>query len=295
MAPRTPNISTSASPGTGTRAVAERLSLQLPLWHEKVRGLPNPLARSALFTVGNKTEPRAFYKQHKPIQTIAGYVITYKGEELRQDDEDVFLQLVHLARTHPLGERVEFAAYSLLKELDWSKSSEGYDRLRTTLDRLQGTGLRVTSQHPGEGGYQGALIRKYAWKDDADAPLTKWIVYLEPEIVNLFAPNSYTQVLWEQRLRLKSSAMAKYLHGYYATHENPYPLKVVTLQTLSGSRAKRLTDFRKGLRKALDLLVKERFLDSWNIDGSDLVHVVRTPRLSRPSAVRVSSSGADRP
>lgn len=257
---------------------------QLPLWHDRVRGLPNPMARSALFTVGNKTEPRLFYKTHKMIQTISGFSISYKGEELRQDDEDVFLQLAHLARNHPLGERVEFTAYSFLKELNWSKSSEGYDRLKETLDRLQGTGLRITSQHPGEGGgFQGALVRKFAWKDDANEPLSKWVVWLEPEIVKLFSPNGYTQVFWEQRLRLKSS-IAKYLHAYYASHESPYAMKVSTLQTLSGSRAKRLTDFRKALRKSLDQLVEERFLDSWNIDGGDLVHVIRSPKPNRAIA-----------
>ena len=106
------------------------------------------------------------------------------------------------------------------------------------LDRLQGTSLRITSQHPGRGGFQGALIRKFAWEDDENASLTKWGVFLEPEIVKLFSLNGYTQVFWEQRPRLKSS-MVKYLHGYYATHEQPYPMKVATLQILSGSRAAR--------------------------------------------------------
>lgn len=255
---------------------------QLPLWHEKVRGLPNPIARSSLFTVGNQNEPRVFYKSHKTIQTLAGCLITYKGEELRQDDEDVFLQLVHLARNHVLGERVEFTAYSFLKELGWKKSAEGYARLRCTLDRLQGTGLRVTGEVIG-GGFQGALVRKFAWKDDAENPLPRWVVFLEPEIIQLFAPNSYTQVWWEQRLRLKSS-LAKYLHAYYATHEQPYPMKVETLRGLTGSRTSRLTDFRKALRKSLDQLVKERFLDSWQIDAGDLVHVIRSSRSARLAA-----------
>lgn len=251
---------------------------QLPLWHEKVRGLPNPIARSSLFTVGNQNEPRIFYKTHKTIQTLAGHTITYKGEELRQDDEDVFLQLVHLARTHPLGEKVEFTAYSMLKELGWKRSSEGYTRLKRTLDRLQGTGLRVTSELAGSSGYQGALVRKFAWKeDDGETPLTHWVVWLEPEIVKLFGPNGYTQVWWAQRLRLKSS-LAKFLHGYYASHEQPFPMKVETLRGLTGSRTQRLGDFRKGLRRALEQLVTEGFLDRWNIDESDLVHVIRSPR-----------------
>ena len=249
---------------------------QLPLWHDKVRGLPNPIARSSLFTVGNQNEPRTFYKTPKTIQTLAGYTITYKGEELRQDDEDVFLQLVHLARNHPLGEKVEFTAYSMLKELGWKKSSEGYMRLRKTLDRLQGTGLRVSSD-VGHGGYQGALVRKFSWRDDAQNPLSQWVVFLEPEIVKLFGPNGYTQVWWAQRLRLKSS-LAKFLHGYYATHEQPYAMKVETLRGLTGSRTARLGDFRKNLRRALEQLMRESFLDRWSIEPGDLVHVIRSPR-----------------
>jgi hypothetical protein len=280
---------------TSVKPPAPALSSQLPLWGDKVRGLPNPIARSSLFTVGNQNEPRVFHRTHKAIQTIAGYTITYKGEELRQDDEDCFLQLVHLARHHAAGDKVEFTAYSFLKELGWKKSSEGYERLRTTLDRLQLTGLRISTA-AGEseggdgagGGYQGALVRKFAWKDETGRSLTRWVVFLEPEIVTLFAPNGYTQVFWEQRMRLRSS-LAKYLHSYYASHESPYPIKSATLKSLSGSRASRLSDFRKSLRTALQQLVDEAFLDTWRIDANDLVHVVRSPK-SKQQQLRIAQA-----
>ena len=258
------------------RAIDDLIGVQLPLWHDKVRGLPNPIARSSLFTVGNQNQPRQFFKTHRSIVSLAGFTLSFRGEELRQEDEDVFLQLTHLARNHVLGERVEFTAYSILKELGWKRSAEGYARLRLTLDRLQGAGLRVVSDN-NSGGYQGALVRKFAWKDDSDTPLSHWAVWLEPEIVKLFGPNGYTQVWWAQRLRLRS-ALAKYLHGYYGTHEEPYPMKVETLRALTGSRTQRLGDFRKAIRVALEQLVKECFLDRWHIDGNDLVHVVRSPK-----------------
>lgn len=266
------------------------LPAQLPLWNERVRGLPNPLARSALFTVSNQKDPRAFFSQHRTIQTLAGWVMSVRGEELRQDDEDVFLQLVHLARTQPIEEGFEFSAYSLLKEIGWVRSSAGYTRLKTTLDRLQGTSLRLSSDGGGFKGYQGALVRKFMWKTPgSDQPLARWRVWLEPEIVSLFGPNGYTHLWWDQRLRLKSN-LAKHLHGYFATHDAPYPIKVQTIRALSGSRTKRLTDFRKLLRTALEELVREKFLDHWEINEADLLIVVRSPkaksvRESRPPAL----------
>lgn len=252
---------------------------QLPLWTEKVRGLPNAMARSALFTVGSKTEPRIFHTTHKQIQSLEGVSISYKGEELRMCDEDAWLQLVHLSRNYPAGEAIEFTAYSFLKELGWSRSSDGYERLRETLDRLQGNGLRISSQKgmEGLGGFQGSLVRKFCWKDESDEPLAKWVVWLEPEIVRLFAQNMHSYLDWGQRLRLRSN-VAKYLHSYYHTHENPYPIKVGTLYKLTGSKTKRLTDFRKSLRTALDELLKIGFFTSWEIDKNDLLHVIKPPR-----------------
>lgn len=41
--------------------------------------------------------------------------ITYQGEELRQDDETVRLQLIHLAKEQPLGQVVEIHALQLLQ------------------------------------------------------------------------------------------------------------------------------------------------------------------------------------
>lgn len=275
-----------------SRAPKTLLPSQLPLWNDRVRGLPNPLARSALFTVGNKTEPRAFFKVHRTVQTLAGWVMSVRGEELRQDDEDTFLQLVHLARTYPIDQGFEFSAYSMLKEMGWSRNSTGYERLKATLDRLQGTSIRLSAADGSFKGYQGALVRKFTWKaPESNEPLTRWRVWLEPEIVTLFGPTQYTQLWWEQRLRLKSN-LAKYLHSYFATHESPYPMKVQTIKALSGSRTARLTDFRKLLRSALEELVRESFLDSWEILKGDLVAVVRSPKakFSREQLLHLADS-----
>lgn len=246
----------------------------LPFWSDRNRGLPNALARSALFTVGSKREPRFHHKSPVKIASLNNYQILVKGEELRQEDASVFMQLLHLAREHDMNVPVRFTAYSMLKELGWGFSGESYERLFRCIDRLQGTGLRILEL--GSGGFQGPLVSKFFWREE-NGRKTEWSVMLDREIVKLFAPTAYTQLHWEQRQKLRSE-LAKWLHSYYSTHEYPNPLKVETIKELCHSRMTRLTDFRKGLRNALAELQKVEFLLSWEIDKTDVVRIFRNLR-----------------
>ncbi len=245
--------------------------IQLPLWADARRGVPNDLVRGALFTVGNSNARRA-YRKNAIIATLGNIEITYHGEELRQDDEDVFLQLVHMARLSPLGETVEFTAHSLLKALRWPTNSRSYTRLRETINRLNATGLEVRSERRG---YSGSLLRDFEWKDDETGESARtWKVRLEPKIVALFGSVAYTQIDWEQRLGLGN--LAKWLHSFYYTHRAPLPMKVDTIHRLCGSATKDLSKFRQLLRHALGELVDKGFLEDWAIrPKTDLVYVTR--------------------
>ncbi|WP_240761730.1 plasmid replication initiator TrfA [Nitrosococcus wardiae] len=59
----------------------------LPCWGKGQRGVPNERVRSALFSVKNKKQARA-YLEGVPIVVVGDGRITYRGQELRQDDED---------------------------------------------------------------------------------------------------------------------------------------------------------------------------------------------------------------
>lgn len=247
------------------------ISNQLPLWPNFVRALPNPLARSALFCISQKSLERPYFKEQK-IASINGVSIFYTGEELRQRDEDVFLQLLHIARNMPLGEWVDFTAYSLVKALGWSINSRSYNDLRSILDRLSATNI-IVSFNDGKDGYSGSLVRKFMWRTPEGAKLPQWRVYFEPEIIALFAPSNYTHIYWE--LRLSLPPLAKWLHSFYSTHETPFDYKAETLRELCGSSSK-LPHFRELLGDALSLLKEKRFLIECSISReTDLVHVVR--------------------
>jgi hypothetical protein len=255
---------------------------QLPIWSAEHRALPNAFARSALFNVANSRKGERDNYKRRSIATLRGATLTYTGEELRQDDEDVYLQVLHLARLQHLGTEVQFSAYAMIRDLEWTSNGRSYKRLIDSLDRLKASAVAVTVERPdgSRENYTGSLIRAFRWKETGvDAPSRSWTVLLEPEIVALFSPNSYSRLDWQMRLKLPP--MAKWLHSFYITHQNPYSYKVETLRELSGSEVKELRQFRHRLKKNLELLTELGFFTEARIDPRlDLVVVTRNLALS---------------
>lgn len=236
-------------------------SAQLPLWEDWQRGIPNDITRTSLFTSRNNKVPRRVLKG-EPVFAMGEIAATYRGEELRQDDERVWMQILHLARVQPLSDWVEFVPGEFMLAIGWkSRSSREYERLREILSRLQATALQIQSKRLNTG-VSVSLIVSFQWRD-----LTRWRVKIEPEMKQLFPEDYYTRVQWEQRLGLPNGIASK-LHSYFASHRTPLPVKVCHLQELCGSEATP-GEFRKSLRAALDSLVNVGFLLTWKFNEAD--------------------------
>ncbi len=242
----------------------------LPAWPEVRRASPNELVRSALFNVRNRNVKRRDFKD-EPLAVFGDATITYRGEELRQDDLDVWLQLLHLARQQPLGEWVEFSAYEMFKALGWPHGGASYRRLRTCINRMTATLIQITSKRLGRT-IGVSLVRMFEYQDEAGRNLARWRVWIEKPMHSLFAEPYYTLLEWDQRKAL--GPLAKWLHGFYASHADPYPLKVATVQAVCGSETGRARDFKKKLVFALDELRAVGFLKCWRIEKG-LVYVER--------------------
>lgn len=265
--------------------------VQLPIWENDLRGLPNSLARGALFTAAKacKTIKREFY-EGKQVATLNGLRIEYHGQELRQDDNSVFMTLLHFGRHFELGQPIPFTAYSMLKELGWTVNSAEYKHLRECCMRLSATNVTVTHEKGGAG-YAGSLIRSFAWKDTKGKQLSSWVVLLEPSIVTLFSDNSFTLVEWAERKSIGGrSPLALWLHCFLCTHREPLPISVEKYHELSASRAVSMPDFRRRLKQALAKLVEIGFLKAFTIKD-DIVHVLRVPKQFRRPKVALPQSG----
>lgn len=244
---------------------------QLPLWAEEIRCIPNEIVRSALFNAKNRREPRIYLKQSE-IAVIGEGKITFTGEELRQDDETVWLQLIHLAKESPLGNNIEFTPYALCKAVGWTIDGRSYKRLRECLDRMQATSLSIESTRLKEG-ISLSMIPMFKWRDDAGRTLTQYQARIAPELVSLFGEVQYTKLEWLQRLALPAG-IATWLHSYYASHHKPYPVKLGTLKKGSGITTESPAALRQLMTKALAKLLDVGFLESWEIIGG-LVNVTR--------------------
>jgi hypothetical protein len=245
--------------------------VQLPLWADSLRCLPNEIVRSALFSARNRKWPRVHLKNSE-IDVIGDGRITYTGEELRQDDETVWLQLIHLAREQPIGGVIEFTAYSFCKSINWAICGRSYGRLRECLDRMQATALAVYSKRLKEG-VSLSMIPRFAWQDENKKPLEKYRVHVAPQLVELFGTGHNTRVEWEQRLSLPVG-IATWLHGFYASHREPFPMKLDTIKRGAGITTESPSRLRQLIETALAELVRVGFLANWEIVG-DLVHVNR--------------------
>lgn len=257
--------------------------LQLPLWPNDLRGLPNAFARSALFNVANARKGARRHVKRLEIAALRGISVTYTGEELRQDDEDVFLQLLHIARSKDLSQPVGFTAHSMITEIGWTRNSGSYKRLADCIDRMKATAVAVTVEKPDgrREGFSGSLVAFFRWRDEGQGAgsLREWQIRIDPEIARLFGAESYTRVDWSMRLKL--SPLEKWLHSFYHTHARPFAMSVPTIHELCGSEipAKEVRKFRYKLKKALVTLVEQGFFTKAHVDPhTDMVHVERNAK-----------------
>lgn len=87
--------------------------VQLPLWPQPVRAVPNGFLRSALF--GAIAKGRRRYMDKELVAAVDGVEIRYTGQRLDQGDLDVWENVLHAVRTQKLGSECRLTSYALLK------------------------------------------------------------------------------------------------------------------------------------------------------------------------------------
>jgi hypothetical protein len=257
--------------------------LALDLWPDAVRGVPNAILRSALFSV-MKERPAA---KRELLASVDGIEVRFTGIRLNQKDLDYFEVLLHLQRLQPLGTPIHFTASAFLKTMGLSVGKYQYDELKDVIARLGANKTEITWVKENKT-FGRSLVEKF----DRDEETQEYIVTLNPELMKLYQ-TGYTQIDWEQRQALGKNMLAKALHGLYASHASPFPMKVDTIRTLTGSNTKDLWKFRQQLRDALKMLVEVGAITGWEIDKRDLVHVQKVPTVSQQRHLlkRLSKSG----
>lgn len=241
--------------------------IQLPLWPEPVRAVPNGFLRSALFGAIRKGRRR--YLKAEQLAALDGIEIRYTGERLDQGDLDVWESVLHAVRLQELGSQCRVTAYSLLKLMGKTDTGKNRATLHERITRLRANAVEVRQ---GRYTYIGGLIAGAA----KDEETQEWVIELDAKLRPLFATDQFTQIEWAVRHALDGKPLAQWLHGFYASHAKPFPIRMETLLKLSGSENENPRSAQQKLRIALDAVVAaseahgEGF--SYAIRG-DLVHV----------------------
>ncbi|MEX3764507.1 plasmid replication initiator TrfA [Paraburkholderia phenoliruptrix] len=261
---------------------AGQLPLKLtPGWSPDKRGMSKSLARSALFAVRDKRLPRERY-DNAVMASLDGIEIRYSGEELRQDDHDVFMQLCHLARDEHIGEEVHITGAQALDGLKWGRSDEDYTRLRSCYKRmLEGTVYVTLTSGKSNTRLFGSHLFQYVTADvdnsaNIDSTAARWTIKLNAELANIINGNQMTLIKWAADKKM--TPLAKWLHRFYATHDRDktFDYKAETLHRLCGSKMSNMATWRQNLKRALEELVSAGFIKSYTIGPkpSYMVHVV---------------------
>ena len=221
--------------------------IKLPLWPDAVRAVPNGFLRSALFGAIRRGARR--YMRREQIAALEKIEIYYTGERLDQGDLDVWEMLLHITRLQGLGNECRINAYQLLKKLGKADTGGNREVLHIRLMRLKATAIEIEQ---GRYGYAGSLIDEVY----RDKETQEYVFRANPKLRALFEPDQFTQIDWAMRRELDGQPLAQWLQGFYASHAQPYPIKVKTLHELCGSETERIDHFREKLRKALDAVTK---------------------------------------
>lgn len=252
--------------------------MMLPFWPEAVRGIPNAILRGALFGVAQRRET----VKDELICSVSNVEIYFTGERFNQTDLDLFEMLLHLGRLQPLGERIEFTAYSMLKALGRHTGKTQRRQLRQELVRLRAGTMEFRWTETGKG-FVGGMLANIAFDEKANQ-IGRYAVWFDQKVMTLY-DHGYTQINWEQRQALGANNLAKWLHNFYSTHAAPLPYKVSTIMGLCDSKASRVADFRRLLRAALDELEAIGALKG-HIDKNDLLIIEKVPTPSQARHLR---------
>lgn len=263
--------------------------IMLPLWPEVVRGVPNGMLRSALFGAVKKGSRR--YIEGEKVAALDGIEIRYTGQRLDQGDLDVWESVLHVARLQEMGEQCRFTAYAMLKLLGKTDAGTNRETLHKRLMRLKANAIEVQQ---GRYSYAGSLI------DDVyrDEETHEYVLILNPKLYALFTADQFTQIEWSVRHALNGHQFAQWLHGFYASHAKPFPMRAETLLKLCGSEDVSPSSGRQKLRKALDAVVEaskaydEGF--SYTIVG-DLVHVEKKAKGAQRRHLAKKTSQSRKP
>lgn len=243
--------------------------LQYPHFKSSVRVMPSDINRTSLFHVGSNNLPRRACKNERLGRIGDGVNIFYQGEELRQTDEAVFRQLIHVARGLKPWDWIYIRQCSFLKDAKGtSRRLGGKDskELHEIIMRLRAGLLFIQSKR------RGSFITCNLLSD-YEGSGNEQRVRLDPRVILLF--DSYATL--DEAIIYSLSGVAQKMYNYIQTvgHTGLHPILITNLFELCYGRREYLVkeykkqvaaksrpdDTKESAQKRAELAISKKFSD----------------------------------
>ena len=268
---------------------------------ENFRVMPNDFARSGLFFVKKKGTERKTFNREKLFHLSDKVQVFYTGQELRADDDElVWLSLVHSFIKPPMGDAVKVRVADLLKDLGWANNGENYDKVRTIIARLKATAVMVKNKltygdltRIAPNGKREkiaavthaiSLISDYAEYEKVNGLPTEYEISIDKRLIFFFAGGLFSYLHWEDYKKLTPTG--RRLTDYVLSHKEPHPLAVQSFLLMCGSDTANDEPKRQNAaaRTVCAELVKKGIVKSAEVkDG--FIHIERFDRSPLPNIV----------
>lgn len=241
-------------------------AIQLPLWPELTRIMPNHLARSPLFAP-TKRGKRTIYDREK-LASREDVEMYYTGKQLDMADQDVFFQSLQLFSGKDLTDRyITVNRADMLRSIKRDTGNSNYKWLEEVMHRLKTGTLTIITKR-----YKTELSLIDEWTKDEETGQFK--IGVNPKIKMLFSNNEFGYINWPNRMAIEKKVdLAKWLQSYISAHQKGAQRhRFDTIKKLCGLKA-RINDFRVDVEEALKELVRVGEISSLQIDkiGFDLI------------------------
>ena len=208
--------------------------------------------------------------------------LRFRGTQLSQSDETLFLTLVHSARGRIAHGLIRFTRAALAEALGWSdhgksRKDDGargrfyaFDaRVRQSLERLFEARLSIWREDETEADAVNVrLVAEYKVGDSGE-----WHVWLSPTVLRLFQGTlTYLNIAKRRALR---EGLATALYGLVCANNCTRPFAIEDIHTAVGSAAADMAEFGREVRKQLQAMKSAGVIKEWSIPRRGRIRVYK--------------------